>query len=202
MGERSTHVCSPYVRGLEQCERPPAVLGSHAARLILDPYFRALREEFLADERARFGGARLARVMLDCASWREACGEECAVRNFAATSEDGRLVVAAPELVELPEDTVLAILAHELGHAYDFSYPGQWLLADGELVRVHADDRDPLVERVRLARARAWRDRDADTVERVADEIASLVLGREIRYSGPCLLQTFERGVVRPDGLR
>jgi len=201
MGARDTHARSPYVQVAECCERPPAVLGPHAARLILDPYFRALREEFVADERSRFGGSRLSRVRLDCASWRE-LGGECTARNFAAASEDGRLIVAAPELVELPEETVLAILAHELGHCYDFSYPGEWLLADGELVRVHADERDPMVERVRLARARAWRDRDEDTVERIADEIASLILGREIRYAGPCLLQTFDRGVVRPEGLR
>ena len=49
---------------------------------------------------------------------------------------------------------------------------------------------------------RQWIDRDTDCVERTADHIASVVLDREIRYCGPCLLQTFGEGVSRPPGLR
>jgi len=49
---------------------------------------------------------------------------------------------------------------------------------------------------------RAWHDRDEHSVEATADAIAQWVTGREIRYGGPCTLQTYKPGVRRPTDLR
>jgi hypothetical protein len=127
------------------------------------------------------------------------------VRNFAATSEDAGVVVVAPEIVELPPETVVAIIAHEFGHVLDFAYPADYALAGEELLRWRGNipSQDPRAEQARVARIRQWERRDSDTVERTADQIASHVVGEPIVYSGPCLLQTFNRrGVRRPGGLR
>lgn len=194
-----------YVRAeaLADCPTPYTEVGSDAALVILEPYFKAAQEEFVAHEREHFGRRQLARVRLECRSWEELRrAEGFSVRNFAATREDGKLILAAPELVELPEENVAAVMAHEFGHAYDFTYPARFVLRDGDLLRLDdvADDRR--ADQARFARVRVWSERDPEQLERLADAIASEVLHREIRYAGPCLLQTFGSGVERPEGLR
>jgi hypothetical protein len=205
MGPENRYVYGPSPT-LVDCERPDTEVDCETALAILEPYVKVAREEFLRFEREHYGGSKIKRVKLECAPWAELQEEDgFNVRNFAGTSEDGRMIVAAPELVELPEDSVAAIIAHEFGHTLDYLYPGRFLLAQGELVRFD----DPGVgnskaEKARIARMRQWQllHQDRDLVEQVADEIASLVLHRQIRYAGPCLLQTFGRGLSRPPGLR
>jgi hypothetical protein len=188
------------------CLEPRTNLDLQTARAIVEPYFIALQEQFTAYAREAHGsGRRLRAVRLECHPWRELKQDlGFQSRNFAATSEDGRVMVVAPEIVELPPETVSAIVAHEFGHVLDFIYPADYALAGDELLRwrpVGPED-DPRAEQVRIARTRQWERRDSDLVERTADEIASHVVGQPIRYAGPCLLQTFDRGVRRPNSLR
>jgi len=199
---------------VDACVRPETSLSRDEALVVAGPYFLAVQEEFSRHEQDHYGGRSvlLARVRLECAPWRELADDEgFSVRNFAATSDDGHVIVIAPELVELPEESVVAILGHEFGHAYDNLYPGRWVLADGELLRFDdalAGVGDPELEskanqKARVARARQWRDRTDDEVENTADAIATEVLGHQIRYCGPCVLQCFERTASRrPAGLR
>lgn len=116
-------------------------------------------------------------------------------------------MVVAPEIAELPEETLLAILSHEFGHATDFLYPTEFVLVDdGELVRlpsVPVKLIDRKAEQANLARMNAWQRRDADTVERTADAIAERFTGHLVGYCGPCELQCFDRGHrPRRKGLR
>jgi hypothetical protein len=195
-----------YVRSeaLADCPTPHTDVGCDAAFFILEPYFKAAQEQFVAHEREHFGHKQLARVRMECRPWLELQRTHgFTVRNFAATRDDGRVIVVAPELIELPEENVAAVLAHEFGHAYDFLYPARFVLRDGDLLRfddVPSDDRR--ADQARFARMRAWRERDHNQTERLADAIASDVLRREIRYSGPCLLQGFGAGSERPEGLQ
>jgi hypothetical protein len=134
-------------------------------------------------------------------------------RHFAACSEDGLSVVVAPQIVGLPQENLVAILSHELGHAADFLYPMRWQLCDGLLAEWEHPDWEEgppraVDERTLYARRRQWEARAHDEVERTADAIAErayLAVGtpRTIRYDGPCLLQRFEAGVApRPRNLR
>lgn len=153
------------------------------ARLILEPYFEELRDRF-----ASAGLHRIAEVRLRCNT-----EMHDNPRHFAGCLEDGTLIYAAPHLIELPERTVLGILAHELGHAADFLYPGEFVLRGDHVVRMKAD----------RERMRGWRRRDPDTVEIVADLIAEEVLQTPLGYRGPCHLQTLGMtGARRPKGLR
>lgn len=158
------------------------------------PYDRAVREVFVA-----FGLKRLKRVALYVAPW-----VHDSTRHFAATKTDGRTVVLAPEAADLPDETLLAILAHEYGHAADYAYPGRFLLIDGELTDFWPED-GPLpagLERRWLLRNDQWEERSDDDVERTADAIAERVTSKRIGYVGPCQLQAFDRGRARPQGLR
>lgn len=186
------------------CRRPAPSLDCEAARAVVEAYFAAAQERFEDYERRNLGASTLSRVQLMCAPWRELHEQEgFTERNFAATSEDGLLVVAAPELAQLPPDTVEAIMAHELGHALDFLHPARYVLVRDELLLYpNPVDDDREVDRARLNRMRQWINRDSDVVEATADEIAAVVMGREIRYAGPCYLQSFETGTRRPAGLR
>jgi hypothetical protein len=166
-------------------------LSLDEAEAVIEPYFTAVKERFVD------AGATLTKkVRLELAAW-----AHDKPRHFAATEDTGRVIIVAPEFTELPEDTILAILSHEFGHAVDFLYPGEFVLIDdGELVRMPKVPDGALGargEEASIARARAWRDRDKDTVERTADAIAEHFTGKTIGYAGPCELQSFERG-VRP----
>jgi hypothetical protein len=194
--------------GCEVCERPRQVVDCATALVIVEPYFRAAQEAFVQHEALHCGAKKpkLARVRLECSPWSKLHEEsDFGTRNFAGTTLDGTVIVVAPEVVELPEDTVAAIMAHEFGHAYDFLYPGMFLMSDGELLRFDPIEVDPdnkWERQTAVARARQWRDRSDEEAEQVADAIAGEVLGHPVLYGGPCMLQCFSRGAKRPEGLR
>jgi hypothetical protein len=120
-------------------------------------------------------------------------------RHFAAVREDGSAVYIAPELVSMPDETILGILAHEAGHVEDLSCPGMYWYRKG---RLHVSEDVP--EKGFRKVLKAWSDRSDDEVERVADEIAYEAFGIRIGYIGPktCLVQAMGRGKRRPRGLR
>ena len=118
-------------------------------------------------------------------------------RHFAAT--DGDIVWFAPELVDLPVGTVVAVMCHELGHVVDLNNPGRYWFMNEELRRL-----DELPSKGMRKLIQRWRDRDDDQVEFVADAIAEQVAGVRIGYVGcsGCLVQSLARGIDRPVGLR
>lgn len=127
-------------------------------------------------------------------------------RNFAACRTDGRLLVLSPDLIHLPQATADGILAHELGHAVDFSYParigfdkrGHVVVIDDSKKGV-TTGQPPIPE----AWVHEWETRSNDEVEGFADKVAEAVTGWRIGYAGPCRLQTVGRGIrPRPKGLR
>lgn len=122
-------------------------------------------------------------------------------RHFAACRDDGRQLVLAPEIVDLPVENLVAILAHEFGHAADFAYPGFWRLQPGGpgLAEYLGD---PDATKWGRENLRRWPTRGADHIEWTADGIAMAVTGRSVGYGGPCMLQRFDDGVPRPRGLR
>lgn len=174
-----------------ECADTLTDLSAADAHLILEPYFAAAKEVF---EEA--GMRRVAGTRLYVAPW-----VHDSERHFAACRDDGLAIIVAPELAELPEDTVAAMFCHELGHATDFLYPAEYALGrEREAIRrPRADAAD---EREWGRWARDWERRDDDAVEITADAIAELATGRRIGYLGPCKLQCFDRGAARPEGLR
>jgi hypothetical protein len=174
---------------MSTCPDVRATLTVEEAEAVLEPYFLAVKEVFVAN-----GAKRCVRVKLEIAPW-----IHDSPRHFAATEETGKTMVVSPEFAELPEETVIAILSHEFGHAVDFLYPGEYLLVDdGELVEMPPVPAGKLIdkkaEQAHIARARAWEKRDKDAVERTADAIAEKFTGHLIGYCGPCELQCFDRG--------
>jgi hypothetical protein len=186
----------------DACEPVESSLTCDQAIVVVEPYFLAVQEIFIAHEMAERGSSKMRKTRIECS-----IDAHDTARHFAGCDDTGRLIVVAPELVELPEETVLGILAHEFGHAMDFAYPGEFAIDhDGALVRATAvmalAANDARGAQARSARMRQWQDRDEDTVERTADVIAGFVTGHHIGYTGPCRLQTLDRGQDRPAGLR
>lgn len=174
-------------------------LQPEETRAIIEPYFEAVRERFL-----EHGLGRVEKAKLDVSQ-----KVRTSKRHYAATRDDGVLVIVCAEMCELPEDQVVGILAHEMGHACDFLYPGRFQLSQGELIDWPSPSWSqqarslPQDDRGAYNRMKQWEGRNHELVERTADAVASLVFGRRIQYAGPCLLQTFERGQApRPVGLR
>jgi hypothetical protein len=148
--------------------------------------------------------------------WHDTC------RHFAGMTHDSETLIVAPEFAgdNVPPETIVAILAHEAGHAVDLARPGElffrqphrlvcpkggrWKVmpmlqgprADGKCLI--AMDRSSITSKVK----NAWYGRGKDEVEQVADAVAETVLRRRIGYAGPCLIQTLDKGIVRPEGLR
>jgi hypothetical protein len=175
-------------------------LESDAAFAILEPYFEAAREVYMEYVNKRGLQVRgIKRVRLECRP-----DMHDTPRHFAGASEEGNLIAVAPQMVDLPEDTVAAILAHEFGHVVDFLNPGAFHcdVEERQLVFLPDEEEGERGDRVRLARLRQWRKRDEHAVELTADLIAEQAIGKRIGYSGPCLLQGFARGVPRPEHLR
>lgn len=167
--------------------RPP--LDKEETLAVVEPYFEAVRLAFIG-----YGLRRVEKSKLDASQ-----KVRTSPRHYAATRDDGLLVIVCAELADLPEDEVIGILAHELGHAADYLYPCRYQLAAGELIEWERGDDD----RAEYNRAKQWHGRDEELVERTADRIASKVFGRPIQYTGPCMLQSFERGMApRPALLR
>lgn len=178
-------------------------LSCEEALLVAEPFFLVVRERFVEWEMATYGSSKSRKVRLECSAQLHqeagAIREQTAFRHFAACSEDGDLIVMAPELVELPEAALLGIMAHEFGHALDFARPAHFGFDGDRLVR---QDPATMGDRRRVAAVRWWRDRDLNVVEQMADQIAEVATGRRIGYTGPCMLQTLEGGSRRPAGLR
>lgn len=170
----------------------------------MEPYFVAAKDEFLTFCLAQGLGSEVRRTRFECDS-----SIRDSERHFAAATTDGRLIVVAPELADCPEDTVAAMMAHEFGHVVDHLYPGRFVVegAEGEESLVFLDEceydpEDKRTAQTRVARMRQWEDRSDYEIELTADLIAEQVLGHRIGYSGPCMLQGFNRGVRRPKDLK
>lgn len=172
-----------------RCTEGTDALEPRDAFVVLEPYFLVVQEQFVDA-----GFDRCARTTLVCAPW-----VHDSPRHFAACEETGHRIFAAPELADLPDTTVIAIFAHELGHAVDFAYPATFALGREGIQR---RDFSSVSEKQVRAWMSGWNARDADAVEVTADKIAESVLGVPIGYSGPCELQSFGRGHARPQGLR
>lgn len=182
--------------------RANLALDEQTTLAILRPYFVAARERFVIYSKTiELPVSSLKKVRLECdVNMRDS------ERHFAGASTDGDVIAVAPEMADLPEDTVAAMFAHEWGHILDHLHPGTFVLDDEEdlliLPDIDFDDSDKRSGQARLARMRQWRDREDHAIELVADKIAEAVVGARIGYSGPCLLQGFNRGVSRPESLR
>ena len=181
----------------EACPQIESFLTVEEAEAVIEPYFLAVQEVFIGN-----GSKRCKKTRLEIAPW-----IHDSPRHFAACEDTGNVIITAPEFAELPEETVLAILSHEFGHATDFLYPGEFvLIEDSELVRyppVPAKLIDAKAEQAHLARIKSWEHRSKDTIERTADFITEMFTGKLIGYCGPCELQCFNRGHrPRRPGLR
>lgn len=176
------------------------------AASVLLPHFDAVRDIYVAfspEPGVTLGRAAKVRFVID-----EKFHDK--PRHFAATTEDGLRMYFAPQIVDLDEERVVAIIAHEFGHAVDFLYPHRWITAPdgpGPARWVSTDDEERFRRSIRLHGERyewprLWRERNADQIEWAADGIAEAVTGKKILYSGKCVLQNFSRGIERPVGLR
>jgi hypothetical protein len=124
-------------------------------------------------------------------------------RHYAGCRDDGLLVVMAPEAADLDIDTLVPILVHELGHAVDFLYPGHWFAMRGEKAVWLPEDVKRVPGMPGMGRfRREWSERTDDQVEWDADSIAYAVTDTRVEYCGPCMLQCFSGGRLRPAGLR
>jgi len=174
-----------------QCRDTTTDLSLDEAHVVLEPYVEAVRERYLEVGLTRCKSTRFF----------VAPGMHDTPRHFAACRDDGLVIFAAPELAELPYEAVLAVVAHEFGHACDFLYPGEFAYGGDEDPAVRRDP-ESLKRRQWQGWLRDWKKRDSDTVERVADAIAHHALGVRYGYQGPCNLQTFVSASARPYGLR
>jgi hypothetical protein len=188
---------------------------------VLQPHFDAVRDEF-----CRFvpEGSRGALVRLKKTRFLIEASARDSKRHFAGTSEDGRLMIFAPEIVDLSIENLVAIVAHEFGHAADFLYPGAWTWPrsssgtamwvgeePGDKARAwravfgkaRAESRSPSDDVAPAANwMAAWSRRSSDQVEWAADGITERVTGVRPLYCGPCLIQCWQGGAPRPAGLR
>lgn len=175
-----------------------AELSVEEAYMVLEPYYLSAQVIFIEYCQELQLGPEIKKTQLECRPEMHDGG-----RHFAGTTLDGKLVCVAPELAELPEGTVAAIFAHELGHAVDHLHPGRFFWDGEELVFVKDSiGEDPRQQQARVARMKRWESRSEDEIELVADLIAEQATGNRIGYTGPCLLQDLNRGVRRPKGLR
>ena len=181
------------------CPRLTSTLSDEQAHAVVEPVFVELQALF-----AEQGLARLEVTALEV----DTGLVHDTGRHFAMCRDDGRLIIVAGVIAELPLENLTAILAHEFGHATDFSYPTRFQVARLELIEHDGEwrgRRRPLADvdgGVAFARRRQWESRTDDAVERTADAIAESVLGRPVLYDGPCMIQRFEAGRRRPPGLR
>jgi hypothetical protein len=167
------------------------------AACVLSPHFDAVRDVFAAFEPepgVKLSLLRHTRLVVTAAARN---GE----RHYARCRDDGRLIELAPEAVDdLDHEQLVAMTAHEFGHAADFAYPGSWVLMDPRSRARYAvwlGDRD---DRAGRRWRRIWHDRSDDEIEWSADAIATAVTGIDIGYCGPCMIQCFS-GPPRPAGL-
>lgn len=172
------------------------------AYVVLEPYFEASKESFLVFCEERGLGSAVKKTRFEVSSV-----VRDSDRHFAATTTDGKQIVAAPELADCTEDIVIGIMAHEFGHVVDHLYPARFFLEDDESSLIFfGDDKydpeDPRTAQQRVARMRRWENRSDYEVERTADLIVEQAIGHPIGYVGPCMLQSLSRGAPRPKKLR
>jgi hypothetical protein len=158
---------------------------------ILEPYFETVRERYVD---AGLVLCKQTRLVIDPKM-------HDTRRHFAACQDDGKVILLAPELAEVDDKAVLAIVAHELGHAADFLYPGQFAMRGDDEPAAYRDP-ESMKPKHWHRWLRDWEKRDADLVELSADAIAHLVMGVRYGYRGPCLIQSFGAARLRPVGLR
>lgn len=167
----------------EACVPPE---GSHLtdaqAKELLRNGFDQVRRSFVA-----CGLDKLSRTRFSIENW-----VRDSDRHFAACRTDGSLIVVSADLGRLPPDKMVAVLAHECGHAVDYLYPGSFMLAGKRLDVVQSGTRSN--QSVPHQRYLAWERRDDHAVEVTADRIAEFVMQRPIVYCGPCKIQTFDLG--------
>lgn len=166
------------------------------AAVVLEPHFDAVRDTFAAFEPVPgISLERLKRV-------RYVVDAEIhdTHRHFAACRDDGRQLLFAPEIVtEVDAETLVAILAHEFGHAADMAYPGEWCVVGGGTESQHALWLGGKTDkRSEHWRSWLWARRGDDEIEWAADAVAELVTGRRIHYCGQCMLQCFTPARGRP----
>lgn len=168
----------------------PDPLSIDEAHAVLEPYFEVMRDEY-----SKYGLTKVKRVRFFVAP-----SMHDSPRHFGACRTDGSALLLAPELAEMPPPVVLAILAHEFGHATDFLYPGEFVLGkEGPAIRRVQTE----VEEKQWSRwLKSWHKRDDDVVELTADAIAHRVMGVPYGYLGPCQIQSFDAVKARPMGLR
>ena len=120
-------------------------------------------------------------------------------RHFAACRNDGGLILLAPEIIGLSEENVIAMLAHEFGHAADFAYPGSWVTSDDSTkAAIWIGLRN---DKQAMRWRKFWMDRNTDQQELAADSIVKTVTGKTVGYCGDLTIQCFT-GKPRPVGLR
>jgi hypothetical protein len=166
-------------------------------RAIMRPHFDAVQDEFVSfrpeGSLGALGRLRKTKFVID----QKMHDTE---RHFAACRDDGLLIYFAPQIVDLPVETLVAITAHEFGHAADHAYPAYWLMPSGP-GKAQWLGAPPETKHGRRWQ-RLWRERSRDQIEWAADGIAQAVTGRKLGYCGDCLIQCYQGGIERPAGLR
>lgn len=183
---------SSAVRCIGQDPETIKRLSLEEAFVVLEPYFEAVREDYLAH-----GLVKTKRTRLFIAP-----GMHDSPRHYGACKDDGSAILLAPELADMPEPIVLAIIAHELGHASDFLYPGEFVLGKTGPAQRRAPQAEGDRDKQWSRWLKSWHKRDDDVVELTADAVAERVMGVAYGYQGPCLLQSFDSALARPMGLR
>jgi len=164
---------------------------------VLEPHFDAVRDVFAGycpEPGAQLDLVKRTKMLVDPTV-------HDTYRHFACCRDDDLLIELAPEAADLPLENLVAILAHEVGHAVDFLYPGMWAPPSGRggpAIWIGDEDSKP----ARIWRGRLWHERSTDQVEQAADAIGQAVTGRRISYCGPCMIQCFSGGRSRPRDLR
>lgn len=173
------------------CRYSTTDLSDEEAYAVIEPYFEVVRDEYV---NAGLTLCRRTKLIIDPAMHDTA-------RHFAACQDDGLKIYIAPEAADEPDSALCAIIAHELGHACDFLYPGQFAMGAEDAPAIF---RDPSAMKPKHWHSwlRDWRKRDGDLVELTADAIAHRVMGVRYGYRGPCLIQDFAATRLRPVGLR
>ncbi len=170
------------------------VQPNELAASIITPHYDAVRDVFA--EYCPPGGARLTKLRRTKLVVDPTIHDT--ERHYAGCRDDGLEIRVAPEGADLQTNMLVAILAHEFGHAADFAYPGRWIFRGRKQPAQWCDEEEG---RFATKARKLWRQRSDDQVEWSADAIAYAVTGRRIGYCGRCVIQCFD-GVPRPAGLR